>query len=139
MDMSAINWLAVLAASFLGFILGYVWYGPLFGHAWLRATGMDEDQIAQGNMAVIFPLALLFQFIMAMVLSMFFYGNPASNLQVTAGSGALLGFLAGVGLVSMALSVTALFEQRPRNYFLINGGYWTLLFTLMGLIIGAWR
>jgi hypothetical protein len=32
-----------------------------------------------------------------------------------------------------------LFERRPFSYVLINGGYLTIGFALMGLILGLWR
>jgi hypothetical protein len=41
MDLStapAIHWLAVIAASLTGFILGGLWYGPIFGKAWQNAS-----------------------------------------------------------------------------------------------------
>jgi len=33
----------------------------------------------------------------------------------------------------------ALFERRSWKYIVINGGYMTVSFTVMGLILGAWR
>ena len=33
----------------------------------------------------------------------------------------------------------ALFERRPLSYHLINGGYLTIAFVVMGLILGLWR
>jgi len=38
-----------------------------------------------------------------------------------------------------ALAVNALFEQKPLQYMLINGAYGSVVFTLMGLILGAWH
>jgi hypothetical protein len=32
-----------------------------------------------------------------------------------------------------------LFERRSFAYIAINGGYFAVAFTVMGLIIGAWR
>ncbi|MDP6096747.1 MAG: hypothetical protein QGG67_12320 [Gammaproteobacteria bacterium] len=32
-----------------------------------------------------------------------------------------------------------LFEQRSFQYTAIVGGYWIVIFTLMGLILGAWK
>jgi hypothetical protein len=41
--------------------------------------------------------------------------------------------------VTLGLGTIALFERRPWKYVLINGGYMTVSFTIMGLILGAWR
>ncbi|MTI88241.1 MAG: DUF1761 domain-containing protein [Balneolaceae bacterium] len=139
MDYSAINWLAVGAATLIGFAIGFVWYGPLFGKSWMESVGMDEESVKKANMKKVFGISLILQFIMAYCLAMFFYGDPEAASQITAGSGAFYGFLAGFGWVATALSVNALYEQKSFKYMLINGGYWILTFTLMGLILGAWK
>ena len=139
MDLSAINWLAVVAATLTGFIVGFFWYGPVLGKAWMRESGMTEEKVAQGNMARTFGVALVFQFVMAFCLAMFFYSDPESAELINASSGTLYGFLTGFGWVAMAIGVNSLFEQRSFSYMAINGGYWVVVFTLMGLILGAWQ
>ncbi len=139
MDISAINIWAVLVATLSTFLVGWVWYGPLFGKAWMSAVGLDEEQIEKGNMGKIFGLAFVFEFIMAFNLAMFFYGSPETAAAITAGSGAFYGFLTGFGWVFFALAVNSLYEQKSWKYILINGGYWTVAFTVMGLILGAWK
>jgi hypothetical protein len=42
-------------------------------------------------------------------------------------------------LASFSAATIALFERRSWKYILINGGYMTVSFVIMGLIIGAWR
>lgn len=139
MDISAINIWAVLVATLSTFLVGWVWYGPLFGKAWMSAVGLDEEQIEKGNMGKIFGLAFVFEFIMAFNLAMFFYGSPEAAETITAGSGAFYGFLTGFGWVFFALAVNSLYEQKTWKYILINGGYWTVAFTVMGLILGVWK
>ena len=41
--MAGLNWLAILAAALSAFVLGGIWYGPLFKHAWCREAGVDPD------------------------------------------------------------------------------------------------
>lgn len=131
-----INWLAVLAASVVGFAIGGAWYGPLFGEAWMRSLGWDPAAVKarpKKGMRQLFTIVFLLQWCMAMCLA-FFLGN-----ETTAILGALYGFLTGLPWVAFALAVNALFEGRKLSYILINGAYWTLTFTLMGLIIGWWQ
>jgi len=45
----------------------------------------------------------------------------------------------GLRLVTLAIATIALFDRRSAKYVLINGGYRTVSFVLMGLILGAWR
>ena len=37
-----INWVAVLAAALVGLPVSGLWYGPLFGDAWMRSLGLDS-------------------------------------------------------------------------------------------------
>ncbi|MEQ9035021.1 DUF1761 domain-containing protein [Gracilimonas sp.] len=137
--MSAINWLAVVAASLVGFAIGFVWYGPLFGKKWMASVGMTEEDAQNGNMGKIFGFTLIFQFIMAFCLAMFFYGDPASAEMINGSNGAFYGFLTGFGWVATAIGVNALYEQKSWTYIFINGSFWIVVFTLMGLILGAWK
>lgn len=135
MDGVSINWFAVLAAAFAGFVVGGLWYSPLlFGNLWMRVAGVSEEQVAQGNKAKIFGFTLIFLLIMSVCLAMFL-ATPDITLQ----KGALYGFLTGFGWIFFAIGVVALFELRSWSYILINGGYWVVTMTLMGAILGAWK
>lgn len=139
MDMSNINIWAVLVATLSAFLIGWLWYGPLFGKAWMSESGMTEEKVRQGNMGKIFGLAFVFELVMAFNLAMFFYGDPAAAEMINAGNGALYGFLTGFGWVFFALAVVSLYEHKSWKYIFINGGYWTVTLTVMGLILGAWK
>lgn len=41
--MDSLNWVAIVGLTLLGFILGPIWYGPLFGKTWAKIHGMDCD------------------------------------------------------------------------------------------------
>lgn len=137
--MSAINVWAVLAATLSTFLIGWLWYGPLFGKAWMKEVGVTEEEAGQGNMGKIFGFSFIFELIMVFNLAMFFYGSPEGAEMITAGSGAFYGFLTGFGWIFFALAVNSLYEQKSWKYIFINGGYWTVAFTVIGLILGAWK
>lgn len=136
MEQVAVNWFAVLAASLVGFAVGFLWYGPLFGAPWMRSLGMDPEAMKNApktGMGRIFGISFVLQFIMATCLA-YFFGN-----STTAATGLLYGFLTGLPWVAFALTINALYEQKPCSYILINGGYWTVTFSLMGMVLGAWH
>jgi hypothetical protein len=133
--MPHINWLAVLAAAVSTFVLGGLWYSKaLFGRAWMSANNFSETDLAKSNMLKIFGLSLIFAVIMAANLAAFL-----AEPKTTAAWGATAGFLACFGWVTLAIATIGLFERRSWKYILINGGYMTVSFVIMGLIIGAWR
>jgi hypothetical protein len=135
MNPDHINWLAVAAAAASTFVLGGLWYSPvLFGRAWMAVNNLSEADLGRGNMARIFGLSLLCSLLMAANLAAFL-----ATPDTTAAWGATAGFLAGFGWVFLAIAIIAQFERRPWKYVAINGGYMTVAFVIMGLIIGAWR
>jgi hypothetical protein len=135
MDISTLNWMAVIVAALSNFLIGGLWYSPvLFGKIWMKENNFSDEDIKKGNMTKIFGLTFLFSIIMAFNLGMFL--NDAGT---TAGWGALAGFLAGFGWVAMSIFIIGQFEQKSTKYMLIHGGYVTISFIVMGLIIGLWR
>jgi hypothetical protein len=128
-----LNWLAVIAAALSSFVLGGLWYGPLFARPWMAAAGVTQDQVNRGNKAMIFGGT----FVLALIAAASFAFFLGANIDAT--TGALYGFTAGLCWVTTSLGSTYLFEHKPLSLFLINGGYRTLQFTLIGLILGAWH
>ena len=132
---ASINHLAAIVAAISTFMLGGLWYSPMvFGKAWQKASNLSDEQIKSANMGKVFGLSLLFSLIMAYNLA-FFLNEPSIDLKM----GALYGFLTGFGWVFMAIGITSMFEQKSWTYILINGGYMTVAFTIMGAILGAWK
>jgi len=135
MDFSSINYLAVLAAAVSTFVLGGLWYSPLlFGKAWMRANNFNDAEVQTFSKARMFGWSIVFSLVMAMNLAMFL-GGPGT----TATWGLAAGALTGLGWVAMAIAIVGLFENKSWAYIAINGGYMTIAFTIMGLIMGAWR
>jgi AraC-like DNA-binding protein len=56
---------------------------------------------------------------------------------VSLGLGA--GFSAGLCWVTASFGISYLFERRSLKLFLINGGYHTLQFTIIGLLLALWH
>ena len=131
-SFSSINWLSVLVAAISAFLIGGIWYGPLFGRAWMTEFNFTEDDLKQRSVPKTFGLSLLLAFIAALNLEMF--------IGVEAGVvfGTMAGFFAGFGWVATLLGILYLFEMQSLKAFLINAGYCVISLTLMGTILGAW-
>jgi hypothetical protein len=132
--MPEINVWAVLAAGASSMVLGGLWYSPvLFGKAWSAASGVSEAQQQSANMAKIMGTAFLLAVIGAAVFAMFLGPKPAFGFATAAGLSAGLCWVAG------SFGINYLFEQRSMRLFLINGGYHTLQYTLIGAVLGLWH
>ena len=130
-----INHLAVFVCAVANLALGALWYSPiLFYRAWLSETKLSEEQLERSNPAKLYSLAFLFALLISYNLA-FFLGDS----QTTPAWAAAAGFLAGFGFAALIFAIIALFERRSWRYILINGGYITVYFTLIGFILGWWR
>jgi hypothetical protein len=130
--MEGINLWAVLAAAASAFLLGGLWYGPLFKHAWCREAGVNPDK-PSGHPARVFGGAFVLSLIAAAVFAMFLGPKPALGFAVGAG------FAAGLGWVATSFGINYLFAGRSLKLWLIDGGYHTFQFVLYGLILGLWH
>jgi hypothetical protein len=132
--MPEINVWAVLAAGVSSMVLGGLWYSPvLFGKAWSAASGVTEAQQKSANMGKIMGTAFLLAVIGAAVFAMFLGPKPALGFATAAG------FSAGLCWVAGSFGINYLFEQKSMKLFVINGGYHTLQYTLIGAVLGLWH
>jgi hypothetical protein len=132
--MPEISWLAVLAAAVSSFVVGGLWYSPvLFASAWQHEAGLSDEQLKAGNPARIYGGAFVLSLIAAAVFAMFL--GPKPSLQLGLGAG----FSAGLCWVAASFGINYLFEHRSLKLFLINGGYHTVQFTMIGLVLGLWH
>ena len=132
--MPEVNYLAVLAAAVATFALGGLWYSPaLFGKVWQREAGVTEEKMKSANMGVIFGLTFVLALIAAWVFALFLGPRPPMALGLGAG------FSAGLCWVAASLGINYLFERKSLKLWLINGGYHTLQFTIIGLILALWH
>ena len=134
MNISTINWFAVIVAALSAFALGGIWYSSaLFGNAWMKDSNLTAEEIGASSKGRTFGFAALFSLIMAINLAMFL-ADAKTNLPW----GATAGFLAGIWTFC-AIAMHSLFELKSWRHILINGFYSVISLTLMGAIIGWWR
>ena len=132
--MPEVNWLAVIAAAVSSFVVGGLWYSPaLFGKGWQKEAGLTDEQLKAGNPAKIFGGSLVLSLIAAAVFAMFLGPKPALGFAFGAG------LSAGLCWVAASFGINYLFEHRSLKLFLINGGYHTVQFSVIGVVLGLWH
>ena len=120
----------MLLATASAFVLGGIWYGPLFKNAWCREHGTNPDAPPAGHPARIFGIAILSALVAAGAFAV--YVGPAPALPVALQAGALV----GLGWVATSFGINYAFAGRSLKLWLIDGGYHVLQFALYGLILG---
>jgi hypothetical protein len=105
----------------------------MFLKAWQRGSGLTDDQLQKGHPGKIFGGAFVLSFIAAWTFAIFL-GQGLTVGQTTA-----YGFTAGLCWVATSFGINYLFERKSLTLFLVNGGYHTVQFTVIGLVLGLWR
>ena len=59
------NPLIFLGAAIIPMLVGSIWYGPLFGKAWMSTNGFTEEDLKGSNMLLILGLSFLLSVILA--------------------------------------------------------------------------
>jgi hypothetical protein len=126
-----INWLAVLVAAVVTFVLGGLWYGPLFGKVWRTAEGRTVPDPTQAKHPVfVYGLSFVLMLIAAAVLALALGPGPSIDRSF------VVGLVVGVGWVATSFGVNYLFAGRRPALLAVDAGYNVVVFALMGLIIG---
>ena len=129
--METINIIAVLVAALATFLIGGLWYSPVFFlKAWQADMGITEDK--PGHPAKVFGLAYLFSVLGCAVLATFLPATP------TLLEGAIIGFKIGAGFVFCSFGINYQFANRPMRALIIDGCYHITQFVTFGLILAAW-
>lgn len=132
MDLSQINFLAVGVAALSSFLIGGLWYSPiLFANAWMRESGLTEEQLRE-KVGRTFAIAFVLSLVIAFNLAAFLGPEATWSWGMTAG------VLAAVW-VAASLAVTFAFERRSAMLTLIDAGYHLVAYAVMGVILGAWH
>lgn len=131
-----INYLAVLVAVVLQFVLGFLWYGALFGEPWMEMVGLDAAT-AEANPP---GAGVWISNVISAALSMFLLAWLFVKLKVESlVRGTMLGFVLGFVFVLMTIMVGGFFADSPYWLAWITGGNTTVGLMLGGAVLGAWR
>lgn len=140
MEFAGVNYLAVLVAAALAWILGGVWYHVLAG-PWLAAQGKSRDAFAaemqarRGTSAFYFPFVLAFValLIMAWVLA----GTMAHVGPITIRNGIVSAVFVWFGFVLTTIAVNYAFSGKKPMLTVIDAGHWLAVLVLMGVVVGV--
>ncbi len=112
-----LNYLAIVVATVLQFIAGWIWYMPLFGKAWGAMHGYDrlskeEQDKAQKEMGPQLGIQFVGTLVMTTVLALFVAGLPAEwNTYGIAG-------FFWLGFVVPTQASAVMFGGTPRGWML---------------------
>jgi hypothetical protein len=130
-DLSTVNWLAAIAGAVAFFILGALWYGPLFSKTWAAGMGLDpEAGMGSGttNYAITAVVALVLSVAVATLTA-----DAATTMDAVAQTVWLW-----LGVVATTAAMNAVWDPRPWSVYGINVGYQLVGMVLVAVIASAW-
>ena len=132
------NYLAVIVAAIVSFIIGMVWYSPaLFGKVWIKANGFDEKKIKEKHkkgMAKGVVGGFVGSLVMGIVLSVAINLTQATTLS----SGLLIGFFLWLGFVATTSLNKVLWEGKPLKLYLVDVLHYLVVVLVMSVIFVSW-
>ncbi len=128
------NWLAVVVATVAAMIIGYLWYGPIFGKMWMGAMGKTEEEIRASRSSAAIPISIVTAFITAVALASVM--SAAGVDTVT--NGIVWGLFAAFGFIATSQMNNAVYEGRNSTVTALYIIYQLFTLAVMGAIIAVW-
>jgi hypothetical protein len=132
-----ISYGAAAIAAVASMIVGFLWYGPLFGNLWIKLSGWTPKQVALGkkqNMTGRYITALIGSFVMAVVLDIL-YASMGVDIAIL---GLAFGFLIWVGLMLTLTLSSVLWEGKSVKLYMLNNAYNLVNILVMSAIVASW-
>ena len=131
-DFGGLNWWAIVVATATAFALGALWYGPMFGKAWVAALGKSEDELQPT--ATPFIVSAVAAFVTCIVVAALMHGLGLTGAL----AGIAFGLITGVGYIATSMASDSAFCGWGLKLWAIQSGYRVAYSALMGGIIGIW-
>lgn len=139
--MININYLAVLVAAVASMVVGFLWYGPIFGKKWMALSGItrtDIDKSKDKGMGKSYLLAFIGALLTAYTLYYFiFFANTYFD-KWGAMAGMASGFWAWLGFVVPLTLGSVLWEGKSWKLWTLNNSYHLINLLLFGAILSSW-
>jgi hypothetical protein len=138
-----INIAAVLVAVVVNFVLGFIWYTPLFGKIWGKEMGYDPDmkpeksEMVKGMVFMVFG-NFLFAWVLAHNIAAWQYvpgikeTSPLSNSLTTA-------IFTWMGFFLPGQLGATVWERNSWKLFGINTGYHLASLIVVAMILTYWN
>ena len=133
-----INYLAVIVAAIVHFIIGGLWYGLIFGNKFIELSGWTPAQLEKiaaeshwSQYAIAFVCSLVLVYILAHFVQYTGAKGVADGMQTA--------FWLWLGFVATTQLATVIFEQRRLGLYVLNVGYQLVASLICGAILVVWK
>jgi hypothetical protein len=133
-----VNWLAIGVSGIAYMVLGFLWYGPLFGAPWMKLLGKTkkdiENEMKEGGMGKTYGASFLTALVMAYVTNVLVVLLNVTDVASAVGLGVML----WLGYVATSYASQVLYENKKFKLYLINVGYYLVTIVVAAVILTLW-
>ncbi len=137
--LSQVNYLGVVVAALVFFLIGALWFSVLFGHMWAHALKAHSKIVikepSKKEFATKLVLTFVANFVACFAMDCLVMVTGSASLL----SGLILGIIVAVGFIATTLVSACIWEGRPVKLFLIEVGYPMLGIIAAALILSSWQ
>ena len=128
-----VNWLAVIGAAVAAFVIGALWYGPLFGKRWMALTGKRPGEGMEGSWL---PIAVsgLMSVVAATALAVL---TTAFSADIV--TAAFIGLLVWTASGLVLKLNDMMFGGQPAGLFYLDSMQHLVTLVLMAVIVSVFR
>lgn len=132
----SVSWGAIGLATLAAMVIGWVWYGPLFGKQWMKAVGLKKKDM-EGSW---WPIIAMLGLSLAQSVILAHFTAYAANFYFDFDGwtvGALTGLWAFAGFVAPVLISNTMFAKGSTSLLKINLANQFVTLLVMGVILGS--
>lgn len=137
MPIIEINYWAVLVGGLIQMVLGFLWYGPLFGKIWMKLSGRTKESIEaeKKGMGLSYFLMLVASLLTAYTLAHIVGYAHADTMM----AGLQAGFWTWLGFIATTTLSSVFFDKKPWALYCLDNAYRLLSLLLMGWVLAVWQ
>ncbi len=117
-----LDWLAVVVGAVLFMVVGFIWYGPLFGQQWSAATGIPMEGGTPATDKLI--ATFVYSFVLSGAIN--YWGVLDGDIEHSL----IMGIVLGIAVIGAASYAAVVWEKYNRSAWMIN-----TLFLFVGITI----
>ncbi|MBI3501825.1 MAG: DUF1761 domain-containing protein [Bacteroidetes bacterium] len=143
MIIQHLNWLAVAAGAIAYFVLGAIWFGPIFGKMWMAGHKInppspEEKEKMKKEMWKFMLPTLVLCFVGTVALAYFIHVFSFYNVNWRWYSGVKVALVGGVGFTSVAIIMNYIYLQKPLKIMIIDSAFHVAGLTIASIILSVW-
>ena len=124
-----LDWLAVVVGALVFMVLGAIWYGPLFGNAWSKATGQPAMSLTKVPPANQLVGGLIVAFVASAAVNYFGALDDVEHSLV-------LALLLGVIVIGSFAFSHVVWEKRKFGLFLLEVAFTFVAIAVLSYVQG---